>query len=85
MDVDIFSYFVRVEDAFPDFTMDSSHLDTAFICILIYMVLFGPLAAFHSDWILAAIAGTWAGAPSSDIAVIYWIYFASKRLPMLSW
>jgi hypothetical protein len=46
--------------------------------------LFLLFGAFYCDWILAAIAGNWGGLPSSDIAVLYWIYFVSKRLPMLS-
>lgn len=40
------------------------------------------LMLFYSDWILGAIAGNLAGAPSSDIAVLYWLYFATKRLPL---
>ncbi|PMD16151.1 hypothetical protein NA56DRAFT_663393 [Hyaloscypha hepaticicola] len=47
-------------------------------------IVFGLLGAFYCDWILAAIAGNWGGFPSSDIAVLYWTYFAAKRLPMLS-
>ncbi|KUJ17721.1 uncharacterized protein LY89DRAFT_781865 [Mollisia scopiformis] len=46
--------------------------------------IFGLFGAFYCDWVLASIAGNWAGLPSSDTAVLYWIYFASKRLPMLS-
>ena len=37
---------------------------------------------FYSDWILGGIAGDFSGVPSSD-TVIYWLYFAIKRLPML--
>jgi hypothetical protein len=46
--------------------------------------LFWLFGAFYCDWILAAIAENWAGLPSSDIAFLYWIYFAAKRMPMLS-
>lgn len=46
------------------------------------------LTALWSDWILAAMqvkeGGSWAGSPSSDIAWLYWTYFAAKRLPLLS-
>ncbi|KAL9110458.1 MAG: hypothetical protein Q9227_005002 [Pyrenula ochraceoflavens] len=48
----------------------------------------GILTALWSDWILAAIevkeGGSWAGLPSSDIAWLYWGYFAAKRLPFFS-
>lgn len=50
--------------------------------------MIGVLAAFYSDWILAAIevqhGGSWAGLPSSDIAGLYWAYFVAKRLPFFS-
>ncbi|KAK0730252.1 hypothetical protein B0H67DRAFT_446995, partial [Lasiosphaeris hirsuta] len=42
------------------------------------------LFAFYSDWALAALAGDIAGQPTRDNAVFYWLYFAAKRLPMLS-
>ncbi|MCJ1355896.1 MAG: hypothetical protein MMC33_005888 [Icmadophila ericetorum] len=54
------------------------------------------LAAFYSDWILAAIevqglalgvpgaTGNWWGIPSGDVAIIYWPYFFAKRLPLFS-
>jgi hypothetical protein len=41
-------------------------------------------AVLYSDWVLGAIAGSLAGVPSSDIAWMYWGYFAAKRFPMLS-
>jgi hypothetical protein len=41
----------------------------------------GVLVAFYSDWILVAIAENLSGSPSSDNAVVFWIYFAAKRLP----
>ncbi|MCJ1353585.1 MAG: hypothetical protein MMC33_003572 [Icmadophila ericetorum] len=50
--------------------------------------MIGILAAFYSDWILAAIevqhGGSWAGLPSSDVAGLYWAYFVAKRLPFFS-
>jgi hypothetical protein len=48
---------------------------------------FGAMAfmgALYSDWILGAIAGNLAGAPSSDNAALYWTYFIAKRLPFFS-
>ncbi|KAK0645713.1 hypothetical protein B0T16DRAFT_411802 [Cercophora newfieldiana] len=42
------------------------------------------LFAFYSDWALAAMAGDIVGQPTRDNAVYYWLYFAAKRLPMLS-
>jgi hypothetical protein len=48
------------------------------------ILFFGLFGAFYCDWILAAIAGSWAGLPSNDIAVLFWVYVAAKRLPMLS-
>ncbi|KAK0627467.1 hypothetical protein B0T14DRAFT_474270 [Immersiella caudata] len=42
------------------------------------------LFAFYSDWALAALAGDIVGRPTRDNAVYYWLYFAAKRLPMLS-
>jgi hypothetical protein len=47
----------------------------------IALVIFG---VFYSDWILAAIAGNLAGAPSGDVAILYWLYFAFKRFPLFS-
>lgn len=42
------------------------------------------LFAFYSDWVLAALAEDIVGRPTRDNAVYYWLYFAAKRLPMLS-
>lgn len=44
----------------------------------------GMLAAIYSDWILGAIAGKYAGVPDGNNAVLYWSYFAAKRLPFVS-
>jgi hypothetical protein len=44
----------------------------------------GILSALYCDWILGAIADNMIGAPSSDVAVLYWIYFVAKRLPLFS-
>lgn len=49
-------------------------------CLFLLTVLF----AFYIDWVLAAIAGDMWGVPSRDNAALYWLYFAAKRLPILS-
>jgi len=41
----------------------------------------GMIAALYSDWILAAIDGNYAGVPDGNNALLYWTYFAAKRLP----
>jgi fluoride ion exporter CrcB/FEX len=51
---------------------------------MIFALLLCMLAPFYSDWTLGAIAGNWAGTPTSDNAVLYWLYFVGKRLPFLS-
>jgi len=48
------------------------------------LIGWGCLGAIYSDWILAAIAENLVGIPSSDNAILYWAYFAVKRLPLLS-
>ena len=53
---------------------------TAVVAIVVLTVLF----AFYTDWALAALAGDIIGRPSSENAAFYWLYFAAKRLPMLS-
>jgi hypothetical protein len=47
-------------------------------------IVLAVLGVFYSDWILAAVAGNMAGLPSSDVEVLYWLYFAFKRVPLLS-
>jgi hypothetical protein len=44
----------------------------------------GLMGALYSDWILAAIANNMTGVPTSDNAVLYYIYFAAKRLTLFS-
>jgi hypothetical protein len=44
----------------------------------------GITGALYSDWILAAIAGNYGGIPDGNNLVLYWSYFAAKRLPFLS-
>ena len=53
------------------------------------IIFLGFLAAFYSDWMLAAVAVqvnnvSWAGYPSDDNAVLFWTYFLFKRLPFFS-
>lgn len=43
----------------------------------------GFFAALYSDWALGVMTGNLVGAPSSNIRVLYWIYFVAKRLPLL--
>ncbi|KAF2671237.1 hypothetical protein BT63DRAFT_210961 [Microthyrium microscopicum] len=51
----------------------------------IFVGLFTLLAAFYSDWSLAAITHNWSGSPSDDNKVLYWTYFAAKRLLLFVW
>jgi hypothetical protein len=44
----------------------------------------GILAALYSDWVLAGLAGNLIGMPSSDNSLLYFGYFAAKRLPFFS-
>jgi hypothetical protein len=44
----------------------------------------GMIAALYSDWILAAISGNYGGVPDGNNEVLYWTYFAAKRLPFAS-
>jgi hypothetical protein len=66
-----------------------NHKIQAFVGATGYLIIWGlgfvgGAAALYSDWILAAIAGNYAGAPSGDIDVIFWLYFVAKRLPLVS-
>jgi hypothetical protein len=54
---------------------------SSFVIVLVWIGLF---TAIYADWVLAGIARNWGGLPSSDIALLFWIYFAAKRLPMFS-
>ncbi|KAK3059117.1 hypothetical protein LTR09_000683 [Extremus antarcticus] len=50
-------------------------------------VILGVGAVIYSDWALAVLTHNIIGRPKSDkryIVVLYWMYFAAKRLPMLS-
>jgi hypothetical protein len=42
------------------------------------------VSLLYSDWILSAVAENPSGVPSSDFAWLYWAYFISERLPLLS-
>jgi hypothetical protein len=64
---------------------EGNGLATSFVSVPIGGVtLLVVLGVFYSDWILAAIAGNMAGVPSSDVALLYWLYFAFKRFPLFS-
>lgn len=60
---------------------DASWLAAAPTVCIVGVVILGVL---YSDWILGVIAGNLAGVPSGDIRILYWAYFAAKRLPMLT-
>lgn len=60
---------------------DASGLAVApLVCVLAVVVL----GVLYSDWILGEIAGNLAGVPSGDVRILYWAYFAAKRLPMFT-
>lgn len=50
--------------------------------------MFALLFAFWTDFFLGAIhvrnGGSWLGVPDGVAAIIYWAYFAAKRLPMFT-
>ena len=49
------------------------------------LVVFAAGAAIYSDWALAAIADNLVGLPDGNnvlLSIIFWVYFAAKRLPM---
>lgn len=71
----------HLEWYFKEHEVSFSRLSIGFT---IATLTFGLFGAFYCDWVLAAIAGNWSGVPSSDVALLYWLYFASKRLPMLA-
>ncbi|KAA8913659.1 hypothetical protein FN846DRAFT_929122 [Sphaerosporella brunnea] len=50
----------------------------------VIFVTFGTLPALYSDWVLAGLADNLIGVPSSDNALLYFGYFASKRIPFFS-
>jgi hypothetical protein len=50
-------------------------------------LVFGFGAVIYSDWALAAVANNMVGSPDGNniyVTILYWTYFAGKRLPMLS-
>ena len=47
------------------------------------LVIFG-LVSLYADWMLGAMVNNLLGVPSGDNALIYWLYFGSKRLNMLN-
>jgi len=46
---------------------------------------FEAFSVLYSDWVLGIVGDNLAGAPSSDIVKLYWIYFVAKRLSLFSW
>jgi hypothetical protein len=50
------------------------------ILILATFLFFSP---FYSDWVLGAIAGNFAGLPTTTVFVgIYWVFFVTSLLPL---
>ena len=60
-----------------------SFQDQMIIGPVVYVGTFMLLLSICMDWVLAVIAGNYSGKPDGDIAILYWIYFMAKRLPML--
>lgn len=48
------------------------------------LAAFGFFSALYSDLVLGAIAGNWAGFPGNGNEILYWAWFAAKRIPMFS-
>jgi hypothetical protein len=55
---------------------ESSFMVFAFLSLLI-------LVSFYADWMLGSMVGNLVGVLSGDNALLYWLYFATKRLNML--
>jgi hypothetical protein len=47
-------------------------------------IAMGVTGALYSDWVVAAIASSYSGVPDGNNLVLYWMYFAAKRFPLLS-
>jgi hypothetical protein len=62
----------------------SAYMDTFGSFFLALAAAFGFFAALYSDLVLGAIAGNWGGFPSEDNSVLYWAWFVTKRICMLS-
>jgi hypothetical protein len=74
-------FVLGIVDSFQskdDATTTAAILPVGAIAIIVF---FGVL---YSDWILGIIANNLTGFPSDDIAILFWCYFAVKRLPLLS-
>jgi hypothetical protein len=63
---------------------DTDNMGVVFMGIFFLVIGTGMIAALYSDWILAAIDGNYAGVPDGSNEVLYWTYFAAKRLPFAS-
>lgn len=59
--------------------------------LILGVVLFIPTAiailcffgVLYSDWVLGFMTGNLLGAPGTANPVIFWTYFAAKRLPLM--
>lgn len=59
------------------------HAFSIFLAIVVSLVI-AAFGLLYMDWILGAIAGNFAGVPSKGNALLYWTYFAVKRLGLLA-
>jgi hypothetical protein len=57
---------------------DTAEIERKIVECLMFL---GAPTALWSDWVLAGLADNLIGVPSSDNAVLYFGYFAAKRLP----
>jgi hypothetical protein len=58
-------------------------LSTALLAVAV-LGFIGVVFAFYSDFAIGAIGENMAGVPSGDNAVLFWSFFAIKRLPAFS-
>ena len=58
-------------------------IGVSFMIPLILVLVFELVGVFFSDWVLGAIAGNFSGIPDGNNAVLFWVYFAAKRLPFV--
>jgi hypothetical protein len=56
----------------------------ALVGLAVSVFLIFILLPFYCDWVLGAIGEDLTGLPSSDNAILYWLYFAAKRIPGFS-
>jgi hypothetical protein len=62
----------------------SSIFGSVYVGIVWAFVILTILTALYTDWALGAIDGDLAGNPTDNNEVLYFLYWAAKRLPMIS-